>query len=57
MFVGGELFLEAEQVFFVARLDQCADQGGGGGEAHAMAAAKHTSRWPWAWPPVQNVTR
>ena len=33
----GELGLEAEQPFLVARLDQLVDQVGGGGEAHAEA--------------------
>ena len=37
-FVAGDLLLEAEQLLLVAGLDQLADQGGGGGEAHAMAA-------------------
>ena len=37
-FIGGQLLLEAQQVLFVAGLDQFADQRGGGDEANAMAA-------------------
>ena len=36
--IAGDLLLEAEQLLFVAGLDQFADQRGGGGEAHAMSA-------------------
>ena len=36
--VGGQLFLEAAQLFFVPCLDQLADQGGGRGETNTMSA-------------------
>ena len=37
--VAGDLLLEAEQLLLVAGLDQFADQGGCGGEAHQVENA------------------